>query len=64
MATKNYRVLLAGTSKTRDDLIYMKDNFSKENCFTDVSLPLSSLVSKDNVDFQIEFNIKEECIKK
>ncbi|HCU70630.1 MAG TPA: hypothetical protein DIC35_02610 [Candidatus Moranbacteria bacterium] len=63
MATKNYRVLLAGTAKTRDDLINMKDSFSKESCFTDINLPLSSLVSKDNIDFQIEFNIKEECVK-
>lgn len=63
IATKNYQVLLAGTAKTRDDLIRMKDNFSKEACFTDVNLPLSNLTSKDDVSFQINFNIKEECIK-
>lgn len=63
IATKDYQVLLAGTAKTRDDLIAMKDNFSKEGCFTDINLPLSNLVSKDNIDFQIQFNIKEECVK-
>ena len=41
----------------------MKDNFSQEGCFTDINLPLSNLVSKDNIDFQIQFNIKEECVK-
>lgn len=63
MATKNYQILLAGTARTREDLIKMKENFLKEECFTDVNLPLSNLTSKDNVGFQIEFNIKEECVK-
>lgn len=63
LATQNYQVILAGTAKTRDDLMRMKDNFSREDCFSDVNLPLSNLVSKDNVEFQIQFNIKEECVK-
>jgi Tfp pilus assembly protein PilN len=63
LATKNYQILLAGNARTRDDLIRMKDNFSNESCFTDINLPLSSLVSKEDVYFQIEFKIKEECIK-
>ncbi len=63
IATKDYQVLLAGNAKTRDVLIAMKDNFSQEGCFTDINLPLSNLVSKDNIDFQIQFNIKEECVK-
>ncbi|MDP1833982.1 MAG: hypothetical protein Q8L11_03545 [Candidatus Moranbacteria bacterium] len=64
MANKNYKFLLAGTADTRDILVAMKTSFSQEPCFMDVNLPLSSLVSKENVDFQIEFNIREECIKK
>jgi len=63
MANKNYKFFLAGTADTRDILVAMKASFSQEPCFTDVKLPLSSLVSRENVDFQIEFNIKEECVK-
>lgn len=63
MANRNYKVYLAGISNTREDLLKMKESFSQEGCFTDVNLPLSNLVSKDDVAFQIEFNIKEECIK-
>lgn len=63
MANKNYKFFLAGTADTRDVLVAMKTNFSQEPCFADVNLPLSSLVSKENVDFQIEFTVKEECLK-
>ena len=63
LANNNYKFILAGTSETRDALVLMKDNFTKENCFADVNLPLSSFASKENIDFQIEFNIKEECLK-
>lgn len=63
MANKNYRIFLAGTANTREDLLRLKDSFAQEECFFDVNLPLSSLVSKDNIVFQIEFNVKEECIK-
>jgi len=63
MANKNYKVFLAGSADTRDTLISLKDRLSQESCFTDINLPLSNLVSKDNIDFQIDFNIKEECVK-
>ena len=63
MANKNYAVFLAGVADTRDNLVALKDKLSQESCFTNVNLPLSNLVSRDNVDFQIDFNIKEECLK-
>jgi Tfp pilus assembly protein PilN len=63
MANNNYKFLLAGTADTRDALVAMKDNLMQESCFTDINLPLSDLVSKENIDFQIEFNIKEECLR-
>ena len=63
IANKNYKVLLAGQAMTRDDLLKLEDSFSRDECFAEVDLPLSNLVSKDNVSFQIEFTAKEECIK-
>lgn len=63
LANKDYKIFLVGSAATRDDLVRMKDSFSQEECFENVNLPLSNLVSRDNVVFQIEFDIKEECIK-
>jgi len=63
LANKNYKVFLAGTADKRDTLLAMKDNLAQSDCFTDVNLPLSNLVSKDNIDFQLDLNIKESCIK-
>lgn len=64
MANKDYKFLLAGTADTRDTLVSMKESLSQNDCFSEVNLPLSSLVSRENIDFQVEFNIKESCIKK
>jgi Tfp pilus assembly protein PilN len=63
LASKNNMILIAGTADTRDILVDMREKLSQEQCFYNVNLPLSNLVSKDNVAFQIEFDIKNECIK-
>jgi len=62
--TKDYKIILSGIAENRDVLIEFKDNLNGEECFDNIDLPLSNLVSKNNVDFQMEFNLKEECIKK
>lgn len=64
LSTKNFSVSLAGKAKTRDDLLLFKDNLSQEECFENVNLPLSNLVSKEDIVFQIDLEIKESCIKK
>ncbi len=63
MANKDYKVFLAGTADTRDTLMNFKDNLSKDDCFSDINLPLSDLVLQNNVDFQMDFNVKESCVK-
>lgn len=63
LASKNNMILIAGMADTRDILVDMRERLSREQCFSNVNLPLSNLVSKDNVAFQIEFDIKDECIK-
>lgn len=64
LSTKNFLVSLAGKAKTRDDLLLFKDNLIREECFENVNLPLSNLVSREDVVFQIDLEIKESCIKK
>lgn len=64
LSTKDYAIFLVGKANSRDVLISFKEGLEKEECFSNVNLPLSNLVSKDNVDFQMDFKIKEECLKK
>ena len=63
LATRNYSIALIGAAKTRDNLISFKDSLAADSCFSEVNLPLSNLVSKEDLDFQIDFKIKQECLK-
>lgn len=63
LSTKNFAVYLAGKAKTRDDLLLFRDNLTKEECFDNINLPLSNLVSKEDTVFQIDLEIKERCMK-
>jgi len=64
LTTKDYATIINGKAATRDDLTKFKDNLANGGCFTDVALPLSNLLAKENLDFQITFNIKSECLNK
>ena len=61
--SKNYSVFLAGKAKTRDELLRFKGNLEKEPCFENINVPLSNLVVKDNLDFQIDFSVSQTCLK-
>lgn len=63
LVTSDYNLIFSGKANTRDNLIILKDKLSQDDCFSDVGLPLSNLVSKDNVEFQINLKIKKECLK-
>lgn len=63
ISTKNFKVFLNGKAKTRDSLIDFKNKLETSACFEEINVPLSNLVVKDDVDFQIDLNIKEECLK-
>jgi len=63
MVSKDFLVTIAGKAETRDNLISFKEALEKEDCFSEINLPLSNLVSKENVEFKIELKIKPECVK-
>ncbi|HPX94066.1 MAG TPA: PilN domain-containing protein [Candidatus Moranbacteria bacterium] len=63
LSTKNYSVFLMGKAKTRDILIDFKNQLEKSECFEKVDVPLSNLVVKENVDFQIDLTLKDDCLK-
>lgn len=48
---------LAGMAKTRADLLALKDILEKSASFTEINLPISSLLEKENIAFQINTNI-------
>jgi hypothetical protein len=63
LLTSDYGIMINGKVDTRDKLIAFKDSFSQDACFSDVNLPLSNLVSKSNIEFQMSLKIKKECLK-
>lgn len=63
LATMDYDITLGGIAKNRDDLILFKEKLAKEECFTQVDLPLSELADKENVEFKINFRVNEDCLK-
>lgn len=63
LTTKNFQVFISGRANSRDDLLKLQEKINASPCFAEANIPLSNLVTKDNVDFQIDFKIKDECIK-
>ena len=63
LTTNDYAISLGGTADDRDDLVLFKEKLGNEKCFSDVNLPLSDLVDKSNVSFQIDLNIQPSCLK-
>lgn len=62
-STKDYQVFLLGKAKSRDDLIAFKDAVAGSGCADNVNVPLSNLTTPSDVDFQMDFTAKQECIK-
>ena len=63
LSTKDYAVFLVGKAATREDLLAYKEKLVGEGCFSNVILPLSNLVSKENIDFQLDFKVDKDCLK-
>jgi Tfp pilus assembly protein PilN len=61
--TKDYKVSLAGRARTRDDLLAFQEKMESSDCFTKLNVPLSNLVSRENVDFRIDFEVEANCLK-
>ena len=60
---KNYDIYLTGKAVKRDQLLEFKSNLEKDACFKNVNVPLSDLVVKENVDFQMDFVVSQDCLK-
>ncbi len=64
LSTKDYQVSLTGKAKTRENLLLFQERIKSSDCFSEVNVPLSNLVSRENVDFQLDFKLKKNCLNK
>lgn len=64
ISTKDFNVFLVGKAKNRDNLLDLKSKLEAEPCFKNINVPISNLVVKEDVDFQIDISINEDCLKK
>jgi hypothetical protein len=63
-STRDYNVFLTGKVDNRDTLLKFKGILEEDACFDEVNVPLSNLVVKEDIDFQMDFLIKKDCLKK
>ncbi len=65
LATKEYAVSLSGRAETREQLLQLDENLKNSgHCIEKVTIPLQNLFSQENIDFQVDFTVAPECLKK
>lgn len=63
LKTEEYRVSLSGKAAKREDLLlFDKQLKDSMECITDVAIPVSNLFSQVDIDFQLDFSVKQECL--
>ncbi len=62
LLTKDYTVSLSGQAGTRDQFLEFEAALKDSECVSDVRVPISNLFSQKEVDFQIDFKLKKECL--
>ena len=63
LVTTNQQISLSGKATTRDVLLQFQDKLNQSDCFQNAKIPLSNLFIQENVDFQLDVEIKKECLK-
>lgn len=63
LVTVDYDIFIAGKAKNREDFLKFQEKIKSEACFSDFKVPLSNLISKENVAFQVDFKVRKECLK-
>lgn len=62
LLTKDYTVSLSGQAGTRDQFLQFEEALKSSECVSDVRVPISNLFSQKEVDFQLDFRLKKECL--
>ncbi len=63
LTTRNYKIVLRGVASNREKLIAFKKRLESESELMNINLPLSDLVDKNNIEFQISFNVQKDYLK-
>ena len=63
MTTKDYEVSFSGKAEERNNIVLLEKKLNEESCIASVNIPSSTWLSPKDIDFQISFSIKKECIK-
>ena len=63
LTAENNQILLTGKAKTRDDLVKFKNIINNTDCFNSAKVPVSNFIAKENIDFQMDIELSENCLK-
>jgi Tfp pilus assembly protein PilN len=63
IATKDRTVALTGKAAHRDDLLALDANLKSDDCIENVNVPISNLFSESDIEFQVDFSIKDSCLR-
>jgi Tfp pilus assembly protein PilN len=58
-----YTVTVVGEAENRDALVQMKQGFEGDSCFSNINVPLNDIVLKNNIDFELKFDVDKNCLK-
>ncbi|HNV97369.1 MAG TPA: hypothetical protein PKL13_03645 [bacterium] len=52
------KISISGFAKTRDDLLYFKNNLMDSKNYSNVNFPIENLLTKEKIIFNLSFDIK------
>jgi len=65
LTTTEFNISLFGRASTRDRLLQFDEKLKgASECVTNVDIPIQNLFSQENIDFQVDFALKPECLRK
>lgn len=65
LSTKEYTVSILGKAMTRDILLQFDRQLKTSGkCMSDVNIPIQNLFSQEDIDFQVDFTVAPECLRK
>ena len=63
LLTKNdYTITLNGTAANREALLLLQKNLNESGCFQNADVPLSNMLVKENIDFQLNAIMQKSCL--
>ena len=57
LSLNNDKILITGLAKTREKLLFFKNNLENSDLFSEVVVPLENILKKENIDFNIKADI-------